>query len=117
MVLNIAEWGASTRNANLELALCKPPNGWWATGSGGCPLIRCVHVQTHYTEPPLNVADYLCWSVQRVFERGETRCYDFLGDRINLLVDLYSEHSDESRREYGGTHRVTRANKMSPPAP
>jgi hypothetical protein len=51
-------------------------------------------VQTHYTEALLNVADYLCWSVQRVFERGETRYYDFLGDRINLVVDLYSEHSE-----------------------
>lgn len=47
------------------------------------------NVQNHRTEPLLNVADYLCWVVQRVFERGEMRYYNFVQDKIKLVVDLF----------------------------
>jgi hypothetical protein len=30
------------------------------------------NVQNQTSEPLLNITDYFCWSVQRVFERGET---------------------------------------------
>ncbi len=47
------------------------------------------NVQNHLTEPLLNVADYFCWSIQRLFERGETRYYNFIHDQISVVVDLY----------------------------
>ena len=119
IVLNIAERGASTRNANLQLALTKAVERFekrWSAEEISSLVV--FNVQNHYTEPLLNVADYLCWSVQRVFERGETRYYDFLGDRIRLVVDLYDTASyDGSRHFYSRQHRLTPANKVSPPAP
>lgn len=42
-------------------------------------------------EPLLNLVDYFCWTVQRVFEKGETRYYERLKDKISLVVDLYDE--------------------------
>ena len=76
------------------------------------------NVQNHYTEPLLNVVDYMCWTVQRVFERGETRYYDFLGDKIKLVIDLYDEASYAGNRNYYKRgHRLTVANKLSPPSP
>ena len=76
------------------------------------------NVQNHHTEPLLNVADYLCWAVQRVFERGETRYYDFLGDRISLVVDLYDAASYVGNQHYyTRKHPLTAAQKLSPPSP
>ena len=75
------------------------------------------NVQKHRTEPLLNVADYLCWSVQRVFERGETRYYDFLGDRIKVVVDIYdSENYTGSKHYYRGKRRLGAQNRLSPPS-
>lgn len=119
LVLNIAERANSTRNTNLERALAKAverhskkhdPNGIC------CSVV--FNVQNHYTEPLLNVADYLCWAVQRVFERGETRYYDFLGDKISLVIDLYDSASyPGSKNYYTRRNRLTAAKKLSPPSP
>jgi len=65
-------------------------------------------------EPLLNLADYFCWSVQRVFEKGETRYYERLKDKISLVVDLY----DESKyldwgNYYNSKNPLTAANKKT----
>jgi uncharacterized phage-like protein YoqJ len=117
--LNIAERGASTRNANLQLALTKAVERFekkWSVDEISSLVV--FNVQNHRTEPLLNVADYLCWSVQRVFERGETRYYDFLGDKTRLVVDLYDTAKYEgSLNYYRGERRLSAENKLSPPSP
>ena len=119
VVLNIAERGASTRNANLQLALTKAVERFEKKGSvDEISSLVVFNVQNHRTEPLLNIADYLCWSVQRVFERGETRYYDFLGDKIRLVVDLYDTTKyKDSLNYYRGKRRLTAENKISPPSP
>lgn len=42
-------------------------------------------------EPLLSVADYFCWAIQRVFEAGETRFYDFVSDKIERVADIYNK--------------------------
>jgi hypothetical protein len=119
VVLNIAERGASTRNANLQLALTKAVERFekkWSVDE--ISSLVAFNVQNHQTEPLLNVADYLCWSVQRVFEKGETRYYDFLGDKIRVVVDLYDSAKYEgSLNYYRGKRRLGAENKISPPSP
>ena len=120
LVLNIAERGRSTRNHNLELALRKATRRFkkrHKSADVSSPVV--FNVQNHHTEPLLNVADYFCWSVQRVFERGETRYYDFLGSKIRWVVDLYggADWKGGDRNYYKGAHRLTAANKISPPSP
>jgi Protein of unknown function (DUF3800) len=119
VVLNIAERGASTRNVNLQLALTKAVERFEKKGSvDEISSLVVFNVQNHRTEPLLNIADYLCWSVQRVFERGETRYYDFLGDKIRLVVDLYDTTKyKDSLNYYRGKRRLTAENKISPPSP
>jgi hypothetical protein len=74
LVLNIAERGSSTRGKVLENALDK------ATGRAGKLWTSedlkgevVFNIQTPSREPLLNVADYLGWAAQRVFEKSETR--------------------------------------------
>jgi hypothetical protein len=71
LVLNVADRGASTRNLNLTRALEKARERFgkrWSAAEIRSTVV--FNVQTPRTEPLLCVADYLCWSVQRVFERG-----------------------------------------------
>jgi len=119
LVLCIAARGPSTKNANLQRALDIATARNARSRPNASVSTRMVFdVQDHLVEPLLNVADYMCWSVQRVFERGETRYYDFLGEKIKLVVDLYDTASyAHSSNYYGRTHRLTAANRISPPSP
>lgn len=40
-------------------------------------------------EPVLQAVDYALWAVQRAFEKGEMRYFDFLRDKIELVWDIY----------------------------
>ena len=119
LVLNIANRGATTKNANLSLALEKAKERF----SKGHDLkeicsIVVFNVQTPRTEPLLCVADYLCWAVQRVFERGEIRYYDFVKEKISVVVDLYDlDHYKNGGNFYKKDRLLTVQNKLSPPLP
>jgi hypothetical protein len=119
LVLNIAERGNSTRSVNFDRALAKAVEHHREKFAPAAVSSEVVfNVQNPYTEPLLNAADYLSWAVQRVFERGDTRYYDFLGDKINLVVDLYDDAARAgNKNHYLRGHRLTSANKIGPPSP
>jgi hypothetical protein len=50
-----------------------------------------VDVETAYSanEPLLQAADYALWSIQRAFERGEMRYFEYLRNKIELVWDVY----------------------------
>lgn len=119
LVLNIAQRGSSTRAKVLEDALGKAAGRagkrWTSDELKGEVVFN---IQTPLTEPLLNVADYLGWSVQRVFERGETRFYDYLREKIRLVVDLYDSENYAGNRNYYDHQRnpLTAKNKLGPPS-
>ena len=119
LVLNIASRGASTRNTNLSFALEKAVERFdkrWSEQEIRSTVV--FNVQTPRTEPLLCVADYLCWAVQRVFERGEMRHYEFIREKISLVVDLYdSEKYQGGKNYYTRENPLTEGNKLSPPLP
>ena len=63
------------------------------------------NVQQPTREPLLNIADYFCWAVQRVFERGETRYYDFISEKVSMIIDLYDSEKYEGNQNYYGRKR------------
>lgn len=118
IVLNIAERGSSTRAKVLNAALAK------ASGRAGRrwePQVLqgevVFNVQAPLREPLLAVPDYLGWAVQRVFEKGQTRYYDYLRERIRLVVDLYDSAKYPDNQNYYDHHRnpLTAQNKLGPP--
>lgn len=117
LVLNIAHRGNSTGNKNLERALAKAVGHLERRKVGAAVTSKVVfNVTTPVQEPILWIADYLCWAVQRVLERGETRHYDFVKDQIAMACDLYDTGSYAGSRNYYGRQRpLTVANKLSPP--
>lgn len=116
LVLNVAERGSSTREHVLQNAL------WMAMERAfdrdGVEAIKThvvFNVQSPRSEPLLTVCDYLGWSVQRVFEKGETRYYDYLGDKIRLVVDLYDQTKYAANKNYyTKKNPLTAANKLGP---
>jgi len=119
LVLNIANRGSSTQNINLTLALDKARERFgkrWGNKDIRSSVV--FNVQTPRTEPLLCIADYLCWSVQRVFERGEMRHYDFVKEKVSLVVDLYDTENYAGGKNYYTRERpLTAQNKLSPPLP
>jgi hypothetical protein len=117
LVLNVAERGSSTREHVLTNAL------WLATTRAvdwkGIDAIKThvvFNVQNPRTEPILTVSDYIFWSVQRVFEQGQTRYYDYLADKIRLVVDLYDRAKYNGHKNYyDRKNPLTAANKLGPP--
>ncbi|WP_305951987.1 DUF3800 domain-containing protein [Emticicia oligotrophica] len=118
LVLNISERGQSTKHANLGVALDKAKQRFNEKNDPASLKTKMVfEVQSPTNEPILNLADYLCWAVQRVFERGETRYYNYLKDKIKLVIDLYDTANIEGQRNHytNDTNPLTSKNKISPP--
>ena len=116
LVVNIAERGKTTRNHVLESALARARERFAKKQDVSEISSEVVfNVQNPRTEPLLCVPDYLAWTVQRVFERGEMRHYDFVRERISLVVDLYdSEKYEGSRNYYTPRRPLTAENKLGP---
>jgi len=119
LVLNIAERTKCTAlnnlNKGLERAfiLSKVRN---LTKAYSCEVV--FNVQKPVTEPLLNIADYLCWSIQRVFEKGETRFYDYISDKVSVVWDIYDFAGKENGRNYYSRNRkLTEANCINEKSP
>ena len=64
------------------------------------------------------VADYICWAVQRVFELGDLRFYNYLREtKIRTVIDLYDREKWQGNRNFydGKRNPLTAANKIQPP--
>ena len=86
LVIHIAERGKTTRNHVLELALNKARERFAKKQDAAVISSEVVFdVQNPRTEPLLAVPDYLGWTVQRVFERGDPRFYEFVRERISMM--------------------------------
>ena len=117
LILNIAERGKSTKNHNLEIAVNTAQKRFNITKPDKEISTQIVfNVQNPTKEPLLCISDYICWAVQRVFERGETRYYNFIEDKISLVIDLYDSSKYENNQNYyNHRNKLTAENKLSPP--
>lgn len=119
LVLNIAHRQNSTGNKNLQLALQKA-SGYFSRRKTNAPVTTEIifNVTTPVQEPVLWITDYLCWAVQRVFERGEIRHYEFIKEKIGQVCDLYDKENYVGGKNYYGRNRfLTPTNKLGPPPP
>lgn len=118
LVLNIASRGKSTKNQNLELALQKARERFAVKYPEKIIKTKVVfNVMEQTAEPLLNVADYFCWTIQNVFERGNVRYYNYLKDKVSTVIDLYDFDSYGKMNwpnYYGPKNPLTPENKISP---
>ena len=116
LVLNIAERANSTAINNLEKGLEKAKKRFVLKNPEKSINSQIsFNVHKYQNEPLLSVADYLCWVVQRVFERGEIRYYNYMMEKISLVVDLYDTKAyANSKNYYTKYNKLTSKNKVSP---
>lgn len=119
LTMTMAQRGSSTRSINLDRALemaLERARRKHPTDTLTTKVVFDVSEPTR--EVLLTVADYLSWSVQRVFETGDTTFYDVVRDRISVVQDIYDVRNfGGSRNWYGPNRPLTAENKLSPPAP
>ena len=117
LVLNIAERGSSTKNNNLILALDKAKRRYYKKNSDSSVKTEIVfNIQKQTTDPLLNISDYMCWAIQRVFEKGELRYYNFIEDKVSMVCDLYDQSNYAGHKNfYRRDNKLTALNKLSPP--
>lgn len=48
-----------------------------------------VDFRPSHCDPCLQVADYCAWAIQRKWERGDSRSYDLIADRVTYEYDLW----------------------------
>jgi hypothetical protein len=48
-------------------------------------------IENQFAEPLLNIADYFCWTVQRLIEKKENRFYKFIESKITRVEILWEE--------------------------
>ncbi len=117
LVLNIAKRDSSTKTNNLKTALEKARGRFDKKANNKANEMADIlfNVVPFTQEPLLAVSDYLCWAVQRVFEKGETRYYDYMVDKISLVVDLYDKDSYKKGGNYYTPKKpLTTKNEISP---
>jgi len=113
MVLNIAERASSTAINNLENGLQKAKDRFRKKYPEKENKTKVSFTVQKFTDEPLLVlADYLCWTVQRIFEKGETRYYDYVIDQIEVVIDVY-----DGEKIYNSENPLSKKNKVSPQTP
>ena len=113
LVINIAERGSSTKNNNLEIALSQAHKRHAKTRQYKYRANIKFNVQRYSSEPALAITDYILWTMQRVFEKGETRFYDVVKDKIPLILDLYDTTKYKNYQNYySPKNPLTRQNKV-----
>ena len=106
LILNIAELDSSTHAQNLEKAV------EMARGIGQTKKVTC-NTWKFKDDPLLSIADYMCWTVQRIFETGETRFYNYMKNKIGKIWDIY----DKEGQVYVQGNPLTEKNKVGSQLP
>ncbi|MBX2914004.1 MAG: DUF3800 domain-containing protein [Cyclobacteriaceae bacterium] len=117
LILNVAERQNSTSNKNLERAILLAFERYHKKYPEK-EVVQNIRYGVHkfQDEPLLCVADYLCWVIQRVFEKGEVRFYEYLMPKISLVVDLYdTANYPKWKNYYNSKNPLSSKNKIGPP--
>jgi len=74
------------------------------------------NIQSPTHEPLLAIPDYALWSIQRVFEKGETRYYDYISEIFPLIIDIYDKANYEKwGNYYSRDKKLTVLNQIKSP--
>ena len=102
--------GTRNRQKPLEMAVNKSVERFRAKYPHAPSTSCLVHCQSPIGEPCLQVVDYVLWAVQRVFTRKESRFFDSISDKVDLVWDLY----DIDKYREGGKNIFTKSNLLHP---
>ena len=100
-----------TMRASIEAGVARFRQKW------GTDVSTQLNIETLNSRQDfmLQVVDYANWAVQRAFERGEMRYFDFLRDKFELVWDVFDRKNYEGGRNfYDRTRNPFEIKKASP---
>ena len=104
--------GSFVRKDNMQEAICNAieafKNKWHRENEN---KIRVI-IQKNSEEPLLWAADYVLWTIQRAYEKGEFGHYNFLKDKIYLVHDIFD--NDKYPANYYTPKNPLEAKKIDP---
>jgi hypothetical protein len=71
-----------------------------------------VIIQKSSEEPMLWAVDYVLWTIQRAYEKGEFRYYNYLKDKISLIIDIFDTKKISQKLLF--TKKLARGKKNRP---
>ncbi|CAN5828333.1 hypothetical protein BH11PLA1_BH11PLA1_01180 [soil metagenome] len=92
-----ARRGKDDRHDSLTRALARAAENFRSQWNRDTPVRFTIRSSTPSADPCLQIADYLLWAVQRLFERGEDRYFQLVAPQCKLIIDL----DDRSLKPYG----------------
>jgi hypothetical protein len=95
-----SERGSRKRQEPLSLAIAKAKQSFEETHKKCFDVKLDVQAQSPKGEPCLSIIDYMNWAVYRAYTRGEMRYFDFVKDKVSLLIDLYDWESHPRNTYY-----------------
>ena len=84
-----ARRGNKVQQHGLRAAVNRGAEEFRRKNSGAPATTISIETSQPVQEPVLQAADYVLWSVQRAFEKGEMRYFDYLRDKIELVWDIF----------------------------
>jgi hypothetical protein len=81
--------GTKSRQHSLRKAVEVAAERFRQKNTKACHTKVSVDTSRPIQEHVLQAADYVLWAVQRTFERGDMRYYEFLRDKIEMVWDIY----------------------------
>ena len=81
--------GNKSRQRSLKNAIQLGADRFHQKNKGACRTTVAVETSRPIQEHVLQATDYVLWAVQRAFEMGDMRYFDFLRDKIELIWDIY----------------------------
>lgn len=85
----ISQRGNTTRLANLQNGLGKAVEILKNKKPEAVQKSKVIFdVMNQKHEPLLNLADYICWAVQRKYEKGEERFFNYIKEKIRNITNI-----------------------------
>jgi len=95
-LIYFARRGKSTREAALREAIDRAKRNFTRdTGIESRSQTKIMSA-TPSQQPGLQVIDYFLWAIQRMYERGEDRYFNYLRPQFKLIMDFDDERSGKS---------------------
>jgi hypothetical protein len=108
-VMNIvfSQRGTSNRNNAYMKALEQARRNFARkTGIVGESIIK-LDSQTSFSDPCLQVIDYMLWPVYRLYEKQESRYFDYMVDKYSLIKDIDDTRYHETGEYYNRRLKIS----------
>lgn len=106
-VIEFSKRGNRNRTEAMENAIEAARRNFRLSHAIDSPVPIEIRVSQPHLSAGLQAVDYFLWALQRLFERCESRYYDFVADKVSLVYDI-----DDTRTNSYGEY-YTKENPLS----